>query len=288
MAVDFNSPVTVDTGTPASPRLTTYVHTVRYFSKGIDQQGPYYDVEYQIDDWTLGDAFANSLLGLGRTNPHRHPLSINLACVSAVVEGRGRPSLSPSGLPAYLDGAFVRATYRAPLILGLPTASDDPGWVNQIDASTPILWCTQEMDYEIETITHPNTTNYKFESDSLKLAIPFQLDMHVTILNLTFHRLPYLPMGVVRTLRGRINRGTFLGAADECVLFRGARTQRDYNTDGSINQRVQMTFVERDVSWNKFLRPDKIDWDYVTDGTTTAGSPTRRYTKADLSPLVRI
>ncbi len=272
----------------------TYVHTVQYFSKGIDAQGPYYDVEYLIDDWGQSDAFTNALIGVGRTEPHRHPLSPNLACSEAAPTGLGRPVLNPDGTPDYAGGALVRARYRPPAAFGgggLFVSGDDPGGLHQIDPANPILWCTQELDYEVETITHP-THSYKFDSDNLKLTTPLQVDIGITVLSLTFHRVAYLPMTLARTLRGRINATTFLGAAAETVLFRGAKTQRDWNTDGTVTQRVNMTFVEREVSWNKFLRPDKLpytaagalnaaSWDYVVDP-----SGNRRLGTADLQPLL--
>jgi hypothetical protein len=266
-----------------------YVHSYEVFTKGIDAQGPYYDVEYQISDWDNGDAFANALLGIVGGQPHRHPLSLNLVCTQAVVQGRGRPSLSSDGMPAFSDGAKIRATYRSPgTAFGgsfSNTALDDPGNAHQIDPATPIVWCTQELDFETETLSVPNSS-YTWESDGTSASVPVQLDLAVTTMSLTFHRRSSLPMTRVRNLRGKINSGTFLGAAAECVWFVGGKTSREASTDGTVTQKVTLIFKERNISWNKFLRPGKMpsdaaNWDYLKD----TGNK-RRFVTADLTPLV--
>lgn len=274
----------------------TYVHRIQYFSKGVDEQGPFYDVEYEIDDWANADDFVNALMGLGRTEPHRHELSANLTCTRAVATGQGRPTLDAvNGLPGFGGGAIIRATYRAGSVgaggFGSAAGIAVGEIPHQIDASTPIIWCTQELDFEVETITHPTST-YKFSSDNRPLTTPLQVDIGITVMSLTFHRLPYMPMTRVRAARGKLNNAVFLGAAAECVLFRGAKTTRERNTDGTVTQKVGMIFVEREVSWNKFLRDDKLPYtsagalnaasfDYVVDG-----SGNRRFGTPNLSSLI--
>jgi hypothetical protein len=269
----------------------SYVHSLKYFVKGIDEQGPYYDVEYHIDSWDDGDAFANALRGLGTDAPHRHPLSSNLICTSAVVSGRGRVALNTDGLPSYSDGAAIRATYRSggAAFGGAFTSLefDDPFGNHQIDPTTPIVWCTQELDFTVESLSVPGS-GYIWESDEADATVPIQHDVNVTILNLTFERRFSIPMSVVRANRGRINNATFLGASAECVWFVGAKTLRTANTDGSVTQRVQLTFKERDVSWNKFIRPGLMpsaagSWDYLKDIADN-----RRFLTTDLSPLIAI
>jgi hypothetical protein len=269
----------------------TYIHSIRYFAKGIDAQGPYYDVEYQIGDWNDSDTFANALVGLGTDAPHRHPLSTNLVCVSAVPTGKGKPTLNSEGLPQYDNGAIVKATYRSPgVAFGgsfSDVALDDPGNAHQIDPTTPIVWCTQELDFSVETLSLPNSTYY-WEGDSSTATIPVQVDIPIITLVLTFHRRSSLPVSTVRSLVGKVNDATFLGAGQQTVLFRGARTTREASTDGTTTQKVQLTFQQRPVSWNKFLRPNRMP-----TGTTTAtwdnlrdADGYRRFDQADLSPLV--
>lgn len=272
----------------------SFVTSWRMFSKGIDNQGPYFDMEYQIGDWSDSNAFANALMGIGTDAPHRCPLSDNLVCVSATpIEGKGRAVLNTDGMPDFENGAKIRAHYRsAGVAFGgsfSDTALDDPGNAHQIDPTTPIVWCTQELDFANETLGVPNT-GYTWYSDGAAASIPVQVDIPVTTLVLTFHRRSALPMTTVRALRGCINLNTFLGAPPETVWFRGAKTTREASTDGSVTQKVQMTFMERDVSWNKFLRPGKMPtgtttatWDYLVD----AGG-LLRLSKQDLAPLIQI
>lgn len=272
-----------------------YVHATNTFTKGIDAQGPYYDVEYLIASWSDSDSFANALIGIGQASPHRHPLSTNLLCVEAAVVGHGGITTGSAGNPDYAAGARIRARYRSAAVLmggGFVDLSyDDPTLDHQIDPSTPLVWCTQELDYEIETITVGNSS-YLFLSDSMPITEPVQVDIPITLLTLTFHRLSYLPATAIRSLRGHVNRSTFLGAPAGTVLFRGGKTARDWNTDGTTTQRVSLLFAERPIDWNKFLRPDALPydadgtlnetaWDFVVDSLGNL-----RYPEGDLSDLV--
>jgi hypothetical protein len=267
-----------------------FVHAVVYFEKGIDSQGPFYNVEYHIDSWSDSDSFINTLMGIGAESPHRYPLSPNLMCTSAVATGKGKPVTNANGTPDYDDGAIVRATYRGSgSAQGGATTNlsiDDPGYQHQIDTATPLVYCTQELDFETESI-HFNADDHQlvWSSDSTKANIPLQVNVGVTTMVLTFHRRQFLPMSVVRSLRGKINSSTFLGAAAETAWFLGAKTSREWSTDGRIEQRVQLIFKEREESWNKFPRLKKtaITWEYAQ-----ATNSDRRYGTADLSPLVRI
>lgn len=245
-----------------------FAHSIEYMTKGIDGQGPYYDVKYVIDDWDQSDSFVNALLGYtGQGTPHRHPLSQNLVCTEAAATGLGRPVLSSEGTPAYDAGALITARYRCPAVAmggGLFEARDDPGYLHQIDPGQPILWCTQELDYEDEIFTYP-AGYLKWESDDRKINSPTTVSRSLTIMSLTFHRLPYLPTTRIKAARGKINEKVFLGADPFRVLFKGAKTQRDYDTAGNVVQKVQMVFVEREENWQKMLRDDKFVWDYVVD-----------------------
>lgn len=272
----------------------SYSHTVDFFTKGIDQQSPFYEVQYKISNWADADNFCNALLGFGHASgsgtgitvsrgvPHQHPLSPNLYCRSAVVvEGLGNPVLNSSGYPNYDGGALIRASYR-------PAPFDFAGGNlnNQIDPSTPLNWCTQELDFSSETYTIANNT-FSYSSGPISGAttgVPAKFSIPITTLTLTFHQLPYLPMTTVRNLRGRVNSTTFLGAAAGLVLFKGCKTVREWNTDGTSVQKVQLTFEERDAlnPWNSLPSPSGLTWYPVADSLGT-----KMYPLADLSPLVQ-
>jgi hypothetical protein len=271
----------------------TYVHTTKYYEKGIANDGPFYKVEYFIAEWSKSDRFVNSLLGIGTGAPHRHPLSPNVICVEArCVQGLGKPVLNSNGLPDYAGGALIAAVYKNPSAAfgGATTdlSQDDPYLLHQIDPDTPLVWCTQELDFEVHPISIPDSF-YKWadDPDTKKCNVQFTVDDHITVLNLTFHRRTFLPMTEVRRLRGRINNDTFLGAPAECVRFMGGKTRREYSTDGTLSQQVSLVFHEREVSWNMFLRPQTMTWQYV-QAPGTFLDPVRRYKLANLMPLVQI
>jgi hypothetical protein len=269
----------------------TYVHGIDYFEKGIDTQGPFYSVDYHIDSWADSDAFTNALVGLGQSEPHRHPLSTNLVCVSAVPRGIGSIEVNSDGTPAYGGGCVIRAMYRSPGIAFGGSFSnvyyDDPGLVHQIDPGTPLTWCTQEIDYDIEVIAVPNAIMY-YESDGAESDIQLTVDVPVTTMVLTFHRRNSLPMSLARSLRGHINQGVFLGCEEGTVHFVGAKTSRTFATDGSVEQRIQLVFRNRREHWNKVIRAGKMPtnpygWEFVRDSDGY-----RKLYLADLSPLLGI
>lgn len=242
-----------------------YAHCWDEMYKGVDEQGPYYEVLYLFDDWTQSDAVVNELLGLGtrsggvnaRTTPHQHPLSPNLFCRSARVEGLGGMTRNTQGYPKYTDGFTVRATYRPWEILPL----DDPQGYQQIDPTTPILWATQEVDSTEEVVVVHNN-NYEWVGGG-SAGIPVKFRVAITVMRITFHRVPWIPVAVLRAFRGRINDGIFLGAADQTVLFPRYSTRREFQSDGSIARQVTLEFHEREQPWNKYLRRDTMVWDTI-------------------------
>ncbi len=274
----------------------TYAHMIRYFSKGIDQNGPFYRVEYDIANWGDTDAFINALLGAAsvtggpggtvtRISGHQHPLSPNLYCQSAeVVEGVGKPLTNVNGYPSYAEGAIVRAEYRAPRY---DIASTRENSFNQSPTDPPIAYATQELDFGTETYTIANN-QYLFSSGpevNKLLGIPARIQIPLTTMVLTFERLPYIPMVAARALRGRVNSSTFLGAAAGLVLFEGCRSSRSFNTDGSVVQSIQLVFKERDAAnpWNSMPSRRTAVW-YPVEAIGGA----KLFLTADLTPLVQL
>jgi hypothetical protein len=269
-----------------------YAHAWDSMTKGIDSNGPYYSVSYYFDDWSVSDQVVNELMGITqrtgestiRTGPHQHPLSPNLCCADVQLEGMGVPVLNSQGVPNYSGGFFAHCTYRVPPYQQYQT--QDPANNHQIDPDNPILWCTQELDFDTEVYIS-ETAKYIWETDSgidpldgKRTDVPVKVTLGVTTMTLTYHRLPYLPMGMVRTLRNKVNSSTFMGVAAGKLLFLGGKTTREINNDGEITQRVTLVFKERDQDWRKFLRPDEIGWAKIKDASSNYV-----FSSADLSPL---
>lgn len=276
---------------PTSSYPIDVAHGVDYFAKGIDAQGPYFRVEYLINSYAQSSIFVDFLLGLvnatgttyGRRAPHRHPLAPNLYCQSAeVVEGFGGPLLNASGLPQYAGAAKIRAEYR-PWAGGCLEMT--PNELNQqIDPATPILWCTQEIEGSVETYTLPKTS-LKFISDNSPTDMPFRLNVSVMHMNLTFHQVPYLPATVLaNAMAAPVNNATFLGVATGLVLYKGFKTSREYQSDGTVAQKVMLSFARRPtgMKWNHLPRPDTLVWAGVV-AQSGGGVP---YNESDLGALL--
>lgn len=268
-----------------------YYHTIRYFSKGMDAQGAYYKVEYLINNYTDTDTMVNALMGqrtatglvINSFSPHQHPLSPNLYCKSAdVLEGLNGPTLNSLGYPGYNGGALIRCEYRPLMfdVVSQPEQSFDQSGLE------PIVWATQELDFGSQIYTI-NRATYMYTSGPAGVngkpsQVPVKIEVPLTTLVLTYERTPYMPMVAARALRKRVNTMTFLGAAPGLVLFDGCKTTRQFNADGSIAQKIQMIFQERDAlyPWNSLPNTVDLSWNNVED--TNGNGP---YQVADLTPL---
>jgi hypothetical protein len=247
-----------------------YTHLIDGFSKGIDSTSPWVRAVYKIDLYDDTNNFCNALMGFGKSTgpitgptvtrgvPHAYPLSTNLFCVSATVaEGLGQPILNANGYPSWDGGALIAVEYR-PAPYNFSGADN----TNQsIDPGTPLTWCTQSISYTTEVITVPSAV-------TTPPSIPASIKISNAVLSLTFHKLPYMPMTKVRSLIGRVNTVQFLGAGIGLVLFKGADTERAWNTDGSVVQEVKMIFHERPARfpWNSGpTQANPYTWTPVTD-----------------------
>lgn len=271
-----------------------YAHSWTDIEKGADQNGAYYEVTYVIlGDWQKdGDTAVNELVGYSQgpsTLPvyypaHQYPLSTNLFCVSArVVEGIGQPILNANGYPSFDTGFVVKARYQA--WPWSPYGSTDPTNTQGIDQPTLIPYCTQDLDFELDTQGTTATTSggWTWASDGKPVTLPMQLRSWTTVMTLTFHQVPFLNSPLIRQLRGCVNSVVFLGGAVGCILFRGARSSLGLQTNGSYARQIQLVLVERNVPWNQINRSTTGDGkpDTPLDGN---GNPF--YTVADLTPLL--
>jgi hypothetical protein len=272
----------------------SYAHTWTDFYKGIDAQGPYYTCSFLFNNWADSDTVPNQMMGkttltggtggtITRVTPMPHPLSPNLWCQEANVEGVGAPVLASTGFPYYAAGFQVHAKFRVSLPQGVIDPATDPYGAQQIDPANPILWCSQSLDFDEELVTMTNS-QAKWQSDtSTATGVPVVMRIGLTVMDLTFHRVPYLPVAAIRSLRGNCNSAVVLGGAVGCVLFKGARTSAEESSDGTVVQSVQYRFVERSIPWYSGIRPDTLAADVLTTNGTTPIVPT-----ADLTPLLAL
>jgi hypothetical protein len=258
------------------PDLTDpYAHAWTEIHKGIDTQGPYYKVTYYFEEsWATADQMVNELLGFATKSgqsifwqgPHQYPLDPTgrSLCYQADVVGVGAPQLNSDGYPMYSNGFFIDALYRVPPVPMYP--QQDPENLIGIDPATPLLWASQELDFDNDFIILEKSS-YKFASDGTTSTVPVRVELGITTMVITFHRVPYMPTSLIRSMRGQVNNAVFMGAAAGNVLFKGCRTKMDWNTDGSYTKSIQCIFQERTQAWNKVFRPDTLTWDTLQDGS---------------------
>jgi hypothetical protein len=268
----------------------SYAHSWDTFHKGSDAQGAYYTCDFLFNGvpWSESDSIHNQIMGLparvgGKTvygdGPMQHPLSPNLRAVECDIEGIGAPITNAQGYPNYDSGFVAHVKFRT-----ITWLANDPQNLNAIDPTDtpPILWCTQELDFATERFTVPNH-QFKWQTLNKPMGVPILVKVGITIMKLTFEQVPYMPSGPIKSLRGKVNNAPFLGGATGCVYYRGGRTIRTFLSDGTVCQRCEMVFEERDKPWVQFMRNDSMTWDTPVDG-----SGNKLYTAADLSPLISL
>jgi hypothetical protein len=170
-------------------------------------------------------------------------------------------------------------------------ATDDPGGLNSIsqDATenAALLYATQELEWGKEWVTLPNAA-CKFKSDGKLINSSMSRSISIITMNLTWHRYPVMPMDLCRRFADSVNDATFLGCDVGTVLFDGPTTVREAADDGTVTQKVRMTFRWREFDWNKRLREDGFSWDKVVDKAYTSGSDAAfvNYPYRDFSTLL--
>lgn len=96
-----------------------------------------------------------------------------------------------------------------------------------------------------------------------------------------------VPYAAVRDLIGKVNDGTFEGAADETLLFTGAeisfknvRGEQIYSLGYKFDERIVKQGTDQ-VGWNYFFRPDTGTWQKIK----TVNGNHRIYPKGSFSAL---
>jgi hypothetical protein len=260
------------------------------FKKGIDiQRGPYVEQSYVITSWDETDAVINALMGststAGSSTIHVPgfpcPTSPNLTCMDAYVQGEGEVNTHDGG-PVRFNLPKIRATFG--IRSWEQAASEDPQQFNSFvgNPGGPTTYAIHSMDYSHEAVKLPNSA-YSFGSPpNLPADLPIVKVVGLCTLNVELKKVPYLPSITIMGLVGKVNNDLFLGAPKGQLLFLGARTSKEFESDGTRVQNVAYTFRFREQPWNFFLRPDTGEWDFVQ--TKTGGK--KPYENKDFTPLI--
>lgn len=259
------------------------------FKKGIDiQRGPYVEQTYITDRWADTDAVCNALMGSTSTSGSSTvhvpgfpcPTSKNLTCTDAYVVGEAEYDAK--------DGGHVQFNLpKIRVVYGIRSweqlATDDPQGYQSFPGDGPATYAIHSMDFGVEAVKLPGSA-YKFVSDPPKPCdIPIIKQVGVCRLNVELKKVPFLPTLTIMNLMGKLNDDTFFGAPRGQVQFMGARTSKEFESDGTRVQNVSYSFRFRKASWNLFLRPDNAKWDFIK---TSEGKYPYEY--ADLRPLIAL
>lgn len=237
------------------------------FREGASSGGPFASKGY-LCNWADRYPLANSFLGLATVSggtsisfpaPTPYPESLNMYPNSVEIEGVGRPSQGAKQIQ--WPYAIVRVHYGVRQYGVFP--ADDPGGVNSIDQTMPLVYATQELDFASTWITIPKTS-IKL-ADGTKLDQDFGMRVPQTDMSITLHKMPYLPGTLITNVMGSpINSAKFLNCPAGYCLFNGAKVRRSASTDGTFTQEVTYSFSFRAIApWDYMFAPDGSGWKKV-------------------------
>jgi hypothetical protein len=215
--------------------------------------------------WTDRYRLAQELVGTSvaagnqiiRVVPFAYPTSPNLFCMPDLdIEPHGKPIRESSGWLSY-KYAIVTANF------GTPPYSFD----NSDPSGKP--WTVTNMDVGGEFLTLPGST-YRFP-DGTPTNTPIGKVIPQVTFSLKRHWMPYLPVGEMLTLVGKVNDASFdiggFACPEGTLLFMAGPNDRQTDTTGSVTQEVQYKLVYRSVPWNFYLHPNRTSgFQAVTDG----------------------
>lgn len=202
----------------------------------------------------------------------------------------GPVSIRPEGellnkIPIAWQYAVVTVTFRTPTWDYLPT--DDPFNLNQIDPNTPIPYAEQELDAAVEYMQVPTGGLVDINGHTLLQAVYRRVG--VLRLIITFHDLPYIPMGKIQALIDKVNDATFLGCARGTVMIESVKTARRRSPDGTILQGVILALKWRQQDWNKITLSDGT-WDLpykkLSNGDPDTTNPVNLYQYTSYTPIL--
>ncbi len=264
------------------------------YQAGIDESGPYVLKTYTAPDYASAFACVNALRGTAsvtggiggtivRALPHQPPESPGLYALSVVLDPQSEIDAKDDGRPRF-NLPIIHVRYGVPRYE--VQSSDDPGGINSFpnddNPGSPYTFAMQSIDISTEYIKLPGSA-YKFHTaPQHKLDTP--VAGTIATANLVFIRkyIPYLPFNLVTQKLNGLNDATFLGQPRGLIKFTGARTRREFLSDGKVNQEIEVNLRWRQYDHNKQHRPDESSFDFIEDD-----SGNMPYTYRDLRPLVK-
>jgi hypothetical protein len=252
-------------------------------SEGMNQSGPWAVKKYLVnwnDRFIFAQAMAGSSTRSGGTGgawiraiPYPYPANPIIYAKEVTFQPRGAYIIG--AVPAAWEYAVCTVTFGPLTWDALP--SDDPFGLGSINPGEVIPFCSQKISYAYETYELPNSA-LTYLSDGAKFTSSSGIKVPIITMSLTFEKFPVIPFGIMKDFVGTVNQTSVLGCASETIFCDGGDTERQQsfvNTDPSegyesnITQRFALVLRWRPISWQKFLRKDKIIWDVVEDSVGT-------------------
>jgi hypothetical protein len=235
--------------------------------EGVDAGGLYAIVIYKIP-WAQRLAFLNSVVGYAlniggiaiRNPPQVYTESSNLFAQPDVqVAGHGKPSVDGLGFLAY-QYALVTVRYAR------------PPWSYDTSDPSGQPWTSTALQIGSDTITAPNGLFTWSSGANAGKPVNVPVGVLVPHIELSYTRfwMPFLPVSAIASLVGKVNTATFTIADFSCqpqtLLFQGANSHREGDTQGNVVHRLEYRFSYRFVGWNKELDPSGGGFITIQDG----------------------
>lgn len=243
--------------------------------EGQNERGPFAVKPYFIQ-WSDRNQFYRDIRGVSQLIgglkgiwsvgiPLRYPDAPQDNIYATGIRCKGVGQFTGSNPIAYTY-AIVTVTFT-PLTWDA-AGTDDPLFLNSVTQNAAenqaLQFATQEIDIGYESYPVPKMA-LRFNSDDAPVQGNRTLKMNVMTMTITYERLPYLPIGFIKSLIGTVNNVEFLDCAVGTIFFDGAKNSRQMSADGNIIQKLSLVFKYRPIPWNRMLRDDSLVWEIVQD-----------------------
>jgi hypothetical protein len=262
------------------------------FRKARTDDGPRVLIRYQVP-FASGDAFADSVMGgivvtggpSGTvSNLPRQPCPTNPKLYALHADLDYAAERDDVGGSIAFDTALVTVEYGQ--LTWAQQATDDPGgeqsFPNELTPGQPFIFAECEIDHASEVVTVANAGLTFSSAPAVSVDLPISIRSPISTYRIVRHQYPNLPSQKVMTMIGQLNDATFLGRTRGLVLFDDCRTRQVMAADGTRCQGFELVFKVKVRDWNRFIRPDKMVWETVADGS--GNTP---YTYTNLLPLLQ-
>jgi hypothetical protein len=265
------------------------------FEEGVNEQGPWARKPYAMA-WLDRARFISAMTGAGQvqTGPggpwirptrYRYPdtsFASNIFAkgfsVKAIGDWIKDPTTRKPVTPIAFTEAIVVVEFGMLDWMGFdPNNSFSPN----PEENEKLQYATQEIDFDAEYTSVPN--RFLRFADGTKIDSPFNIRVPVIKMKLVWHKLPYFPVTVLKDYVGTLNDSTWLGNSRGLVMFEGANTTREMDSEGNVVQKMAMSFKIRQNDWNMSLHPVNPVWMIVTSDVDPTWNP---YVYRDFNDLL--